>query len=129
MSLKGRGQGVERGTSTRSLMRSIFFSFFGRAFPKEPLNRFPALRSLLVPAPARHGLRLRCYRRSRYGDGRSRWRHAPHERCRRQTHRHTAKLGAAAAAAAASFLRIVSLNRRRGGRVKRAEGFQGPGEN
>ncbi|VVA36882.1 PREDICTED: EUGRSUZ_I01330 [Prunus dulcis] len=41
MSLKGRGQGVDLGTSTLSLMRSIFFSFFGRAFPYDPLNRFP----------------------------------------------------------------------------------------
>jgi hypothetical protein len=50
MSLKGRGQGVERGTSTRSLMRSIFFSLFGRALPKEPLNRFPRL-VFLSPRP------------------------------------------------------------------------------
>jgi hypothetical protein len=41
---------VERGTSTRSLMRSIFFSRLGRALPKEPLNRFPRL-VFLSPRP------------------------------------------------------------------------------
>ncbi|CAK9162037.1 unnamed protein product [Ilex paraguariensis] len=41
MSLKGRGQGVDLGTSTLSLIRSIFFSYFGLAFPYEPLNLFP----------------------------------------------------------------------------------------
>jgi hypothetical protein len=41
MSLKGSGQGVDLGTSTLSLMRSIFFSFLGLAFPYDPLNLFP----------------------------------------------------------------------------------------
>ncbi|MED6179703.1 hypothetical protein PIB30_003027 [Stylosanthes scabra] len=41
MSLKGRGQGVDLGTSNLSLMRSIIFSFFGLAFPYDPLNLFP----------------------------------------------------------------------------------------
>jgi hypothetical protein len=41
MSLKGSGHGVDLGTSTLSLMRSIFFSFLGLAFPYDPLNLFP----------------------------------------------------------------------------------------
>lgn len=41
MSLKGRGQGVDLGTSILSLILSIFFSFFGLLFPNEPLNLFP----------------------------------------------------------------------------------------
>ncbi|QHO17342.1 Putative ovule protein [Arachis hypogaea] len=41
MSLKGRGQGVDLGTSTLSLIRSIIFSFFGLALPYDPLNLFP----------------------------------------------------------------------------------------
>lgn len=55
MSLKGRGQGVDLGTSTLSLMRSIFFSFFGLEFPKDPLNRFP-LFVFLSPRPHRIGV-------------------------------------------------------------------------
>ncbi|KAK3412601.1 hypothetical protein EUGRSUZ_I01330 [Eucalyptus grandis] len=54
MSLKGRGQGVDLGTSTLSLMRSIFFSFFGRAFPYDPLNLFPFF-VRLSPLPHRTG--------------------------------------------------------------------------
>lgn len=50
MSLKGRGQGVDLGTSTRSLIRSIFFSFLGLEFPYEPLNLFPFL-VFLSPRP------------------------------------------------------------------------------
>ncbi|GFY94962.1 hypothetical protein Acr_10g0003470 [Actinidia rufa] len=50
MSLKGRGQGVDLGTSTLSLMRSIFFSFFGLALPYDPLNLFP-LFVFLSPRP------------------------------------------------------------------------------
>lgn len=41
MSLKGRGQGVDLGTSTLSLIRSIIFSFLGLTFPYDPLNLFP----------------------------------------------------------------------------------------
>ena len=41
MSLKGRGQGVDLGTSTLSLIRSIICSLFGRDFPYDPLNLFP----------------------------------------------------------------------------------------
>jgi hypothetical protein len=41
MSLKGRGQGVDLGTSTLSFMRSIICSLFGRDFPYDPLNLFP----------------------------------------------------------------------------------------
>lgn len=41
MSLKGRGQGVDLGTSTLSFIRSIICSLFGRDFPYDPLNRFP----------------------------------------------------------------------------------------
>lgn len=54
MSLKGRGQGVDLGTSTLSLMRSIFFSFLGLALPYDPLNIFP-LFVLLSPRPHRIG--------------------------------------------------------------------------
>lgn len=54
MSLKGRGQGVDLGTSTLSLMRSIFFSFLGLEFPYEPLNLFPFF-VLLSPRPHRIG--------------------------------------------------------------------------
>ena len=50
MSLKGRGQGVDLGTSTRSLIRSIFFSFLGLEFPYDPLNLFPFL-VFLSPRP------------------------------------------------------------------------------
>lgn len=50
MSLKGRGQGVDLGTSTLSLTRSIFFSFFGLALPYDPLNLFPFF-VLLSPRP------------------------------------------------------------------------------
>lgn len=54
MSLKGRGQGVDLGTSTLSLIRSIFFSFFGLEFPYDPLNLFPFL-VFLSPRPHRIG--------------------------------------------------------------------------
>lgn len=54
MSLKGRGQGVDLGTSTLSLMRSIFFSFFGLELPYDPLNLFPFF-VLLSPRPHRIG--------------------------------------------------------------------------
>ncbi|KAI3441263.1 uncharacterized protein J3R85_002528, partial [Psidium guajava] len=54
MSLKGSGQGVDLGTSTLSLIRSIFFSFFGLAFPYDPLNLFPFF-VLLSPLPHRTG--------------------------------------------------------------------------
>lgn len=54
MSLKGRGQGVDLGTSTLSLMRSIFFSFLGLAFPYDPLNLFPFF-VFLSPLPHRIG--------------------------------------------------------------------------
>ncbi|KAL3383061.1 hypothetical protein AABB24_002519 [Solanum stoloniferum] len=54
MSLKGRGQGVDLGTSTLSLMRSIFFSFLGLEFPYESLNLFPFF-VLLSPRPQRIG--------------------------------------------------------------------------
>ena len=50
MSLKGRGQGVDLGTSTRSLIRSIFFSFLGLEFPYDPLNLLPFL-VFLSPRP------------------------------------------------------------------------------
>lgn len=50
MSLKGRGQGVDLGTSTLSLMRSIFLSFWGLELPYEPLNLFPFF-VLLSPRP------------------------------------------------------------------------------
>lgn len=54
MSLKGRGQGVDLGTSTLSLILSIFFSFFGLALPYVPLNLFP-LFVFLSPLPQRIG--------------------------------------------------------------------------
>lgn len=54
MSLKGRGQGVDLGTSTLSLMRSIIFSFFGRALPYDPLNLFPFF-VFLSPRPHNAG--------------------------------------------------------------------------
>ncbi|KAJ6765997.1 hypothetical protein OIU79_022048 [Salix purpurea] len=54
MSLKGRGQGVDLGTSTLSLILSIFFSFFGLAFPNVPLNLFPFF-VFLSPLPQRFG--------------------------------------------------------------------------
>lgn len=54
ISLKGRGQGVELGTSILSLIRCIFFSFFGLAFPYEPLNLFPFF-VFLSPRPQRIG--------------------------------------------------------------------------
>ncbi|MCD7446524.1 ndufb9, NADH-ubiquinone oxidoreductase [Datura stramonium] len=54
MSLKGRGQGVDLGTSTLSLMRSIFFSFLGLEFPYESLNLLPFF-VLLSPRPQRFG--------------------------------------------------------------------------
>ena len=54
MSLKGRGQGVDLGTSTLSLIRSIFFSFLGLAFPYDPLNLFPFF-VFLSPLPQRIG--------------------------------------------------------------------------
>lgn len=54
MSLKGRGQGVELGTSIFSLIRCIFFSFFGLALPYEPLNIFPFF-VFLSPRPQRIG--------------------------------------------------------------------------
>ena len=50
MSLKGSGQGVDLGTSTRSLIRSIFFSFLGLEFPYDPLNLLPFL-VFLSPRP------------------------------------------------------------------------------
>lgn len=50
MSLKGRGQGVDLGTSILSFILSIFFSFFGLQFPYEPLNLFPFL-VFLSPRP------------------------------------------------------------------------------
>ena len=50
MSLKGRGQGVELGTSTFSLNLWIISFFLGLEFPYEPLNRFP-LFVLLSPLP------------------------------------------------------------------------------
>lgn len=50
MSLKGRGQGVDLGTSTLSLIRSIIFSFFGLELPYDPLNLFPFF-VLLSPRP------------------------------------------------------------------------------
>ncbi|KAG6482439.1 hypothetical protein ZIOFF_059070 [Zingiber officinale] len=52
MSLKGSGQGVDLGTSTRSLIRWIIVFRFPRAFPYEPLNRFPRF-VFLSPRP--HG--------------------------------------------------------------------------
>lgn len=54
MSLKGSGHGVDLGTSTLSLMRSIFFSFLGLEFPYDPLNRFPFF-VFLSPRPHRTG--------------------------------------------------------------------------
>lgn len=54
MSLKGRGQGVDLGTSTLSFMRSIIFSFFGRALPYDPLNLFPFF-VFLSPRPHNWG--------------------------------------------------------------------------
>lgn len=54
MSLKGSGQGVDLGTSTLSLILSIFFSFLGLEFPKEPLNLFP-LFVFLSPLPHNSG--------------------------------------------------------------------------
>lgn len=54
MSLKGRGQGVDLGTSTLSLMRCIIFSFLGLEFPYDPLNLFPFL-VFLSPLPNRTG--------------------------------------------------------------------------
>ncbi|KAB1224553.1 hypothetical protein CJ030_MR2G028501 [Morella rubra] len=54
MSLKGRGQGVDLGTSTLSLIRSIFFSFLGLEFPYDPLNLFPFF-VFLSPRPQRIG--------------------------------------------------------------------------
>ncbi|CAH9073026.1 unnamed protein product [Cuscuta epithymum] len=54
MSLKGRGHGVDLGTSNLSLMRSIFFSFLGLEFPNDPLNRFPFF-VFLSPRPHRTG--------------------------------------------------------------------------
>lgn len=54
MSLKGRGQGVDLGTSTLSLIRSIIFSFFGLDFPYDPLNLFPFF-VFLSPLPQRIG--------------------------------------------------------------------------
>lgn len=41
MSLKGRGQGVDLGTSSLSLILSIIFCFFPLEFPYDPLNLFP----------------------------------------------------------------------------------------
>ncbi|CAA6656374.1 unnamed protein product [Spirodela intermedia] len=50
MSLNGRGQGVDLGTSSLSLILSIFFFILGRALPNEPLKRFP-LFVFLSPRP------------------------------------------------------------------------------
>ncbi|CAL9042705.1 unnamed protein product [Musa banksii] len=52
ISLKGRGQGVDLGTSTRSLMRWIIFFRLPRELPNDPLNRFPRF-VFLSPRP--HG--------------------------------------------------------------------------
>jgi hypothetical protein len=41
MSLKGRGQGVDLGSSSLSLILSIIFCFFPLEFPYDPLNLFP----------------------------------------------------------------------------------------
>ncbi|OMP05967.1 hypothetical protein COLO4_08423 [Corchorus olitorius] len=57
MSLKGRGQGVDLGTSTSSLIRSIIFSFLGLVFPYDPLNHFPFF-VFLSPLPHRIGARI-----------------------------------------------------------------------
>ncbi|KAL1833789.1 hypothetical protein ACET3Z_003440 [Daucus carota] len=54
MSLKGSGQGVDLGTSTLSLILSIFFSFLGLEFPYDPLNLFP-LFVFLSPLPHTSG--------------------------------------------------------------------------
>ncbi|KAK8938081.1 hypothetical protein KSP40_PGU003143 [Platanthera guangdongensis] len=50
MNLKGRGRGVDLGTLILSLIRSIFFSFFGLELPNDPLKRFPRF-VFLSPRP------------------------------------------------------------------------------
>lgn len=50
MSLKGRGQGVDLGSSSLSLILSIIFCFFPLEFPYDPLNLFPFF-VLLSPLP------------------------------------------------------------------------------
>ena len=45
---------MDLGTSTLSLILSIFFSFFGLALPYVPLNLFP-LFVFLSPLPQRFG--------------------------------------------------------------------------
>lgn len=54
INLKGRGHGVDLGTSILSLILSIFFSFLGLVFPYDPLNLFPLL-VFLSPRPHRIG--------------------------------------------------------------------------